>query len=204
MAVRSAFLRILLMLLLVIALAGGGALLLDYLGFIDVKDQAAPVLELVGIDTRTQVEDTAEPLLLERERVKKQEEAIDRRLDELEEREAALDEREDELLQLRQKLEEREASLAEREKSFNERVKQYDNKRANIVQNAQYLGGMPPENAVEIMNNMAVQDVVAVLRESERLAREAGEQSVVAFWLSLMKPDRAAQIQRRMAETPQR
>ena len=45
------------------------------------------------------------------------------------------------------------------------------------------------------------QDVIDVLRVTEEQAAEAGEVSLVAYWLSLMPSDRAAVLQRKMSRT---
>jgi flagellar protein FlbB len=47
------------------------------------------------------------------------------------------------------------------------------------------------------------QDVIDVLRKTEELARAEGSSSIVPYWLSLMDPQRAAELQRKMAGRPQ-
>jgi flagellar protein FlbB len=184
----------------------GGLLWFDYLGLLDIKDTLAPVLSLVTGRRRTQVEDVeAGPALLEDQRVAKQWEAIDIMTEELDKREADLALEEQEVLEMMETLQEREKALEEREKSFNTQVNLYENKKANIMQNARYLTGMPPENAVDILINMEDQDAIDHLRAAEELAQQAGEASIVAFWLSLIAgrdAERAAQLQRKMALKP--
>jgi flagellar protein FlbB len=67
------------------------------------------------------------------------------------------------------------------------------------LQNSAYLVGMPPDKAVKILLAMEDQDVIDLMRVTEELAAEAGEASLVAYWLSLMPADRAAALQRKMA-----
>ena len=43
-------------------------------------------------------------------------------------------------------------------------------------------------------------DVIDILRMAEENARVAGEQSLVAFWLSLMPPERSATLVRKMGQ----
>jgi flagellar protein FlbB len=100
-------------------------------------------------------------------------------------------------------LEEKEKALAEQEKSFNERLKQYENRRANLRQSAEYFAGMPPQHAVDRLLEMEDQDIIDILRTSERLAQESGEGSLVAYWLSLMPSERAAQLSRKMLKKPE-
>ena len=61
---------------------------------------------------------------------------------------------------------------------------------------------MPPKNAVAILVAMDDQDVIDVLRKADEVAAARGEASTVAYWLSLMPGERAAEIQRKMANKP--
>ena len=194
------FLKVTLLLLLIVVLLFGGLLWLDFLNLIEAKDYLSPVTRLFGVTPRTAFEDLDDPALLDRERLMKQVEALSLRQDELDRQQDSLDLRESELGQMAEDLVEREAALTDKEKSLNDALKAYDNRKANIEQNARYLAGMPPAEAVAIMLEMSDLDVVDLLRTSERLSREAGEASLVAFWLSLMPPERSAVIQRKMAQ----
>ena len=93
----------------------------------------------------------------------------------------------------------REKALEEREKSFNDRTKAYENRKVSLEQKSRYLTSMPPDNAVAILlqyeNDM---DILDVFRVTDELAGKAGEQSLVAFWLSKMPPDRGAELTRKM------
>ena len=194
--------RIFVLFLLIVALVFGGLLWFDYLGIINAKDTIAPVLSLLRIRTRTQIDNIEAPELLDEQRLGKQWEALALRAEELDRREEAVLQQEGEVQQKLESLKEMEKAVAEREKSFNERTSQYDNKRANLEQSAVYLVGMPPVNAVEILSRMEDQDVIDLLRTTEELAQAAGEDSIVSYWLSLMKPERAAVLQRKMVKRP--
>ena len=104
--------------------------------------------------------------------------------------------------QIALEIENREKSLEEREKTFNNEKKKYDDKEVNIVQIAANLEGMQPVNAVEILQKMDDQLVIDVLRKVEERAQANNTSSLVAYWLSLMDPERAATIQRKMAVKP--
>jgi flagellar protein FlbB len=188
---------------LILILAAGGAVWFDYLGLIQVKERLAPVYQLVGLDAAEQVEQPDDELLLERQRLEKQRKALELREESLDEREQALERMEEEVEQKLETLEEREQALAEKEKSFNERVNQYENKSANLRQSAEYFTGMPPQKAVDRLLEMDDQEVIDILRTAERMAREAGEDSIVSYWLSLMPPERAAQLSRKMIKKPE-
>jgi len=194
--------RIFILILLIVVLLLGGLIWFDYIGLINAKETLSPVLSIVGLKKPTKVEGIDDPLLLERERLKKQSEAIALRAEELQKREEEIKKKEQEIEQKAEKLAEKEKALDEREKSFNERVKAFENRRVNLVQNSKYLVGMPPENAVKILLNMDDQDIIDIFRITEEEAAKAGETSLVAYWLSLMPPERAAELQRKMARKP--
>lgn len=195
-------LKIFLLILTIAVLVVVGVLWFDFLGVLDAKEQLSPVTSLIGIGSPEVLEGEALPIVLDRERMNMQIEALDLKRDELDKRESAIELAEAELLQKLTEMEEREKASNEKEKSLNEALNMYDNKKANLEQNANYLGNMPPEDAVDIMLKMDDLNVVDVLRTSERLAQEAGINSLVAYWLSLMPPERGASIQNLMAGQP--
>lgn len=197
------FSKFLLLLLLILVLLIGGALWFDYLGLLNVKEAFAPATKLVGLSSPEKLENEDDILLLERERLAKREEALKLNRESLDAGQAELEKMELEVQQKMEMLDEKEKALAEREKSLNERVKQYENKKANLRQSAEYFNGMPPQKAVDRLLEMEDQDIIDILRTSEEMARESGESSVVAYWLSLMPSDRAAQLSRKMLKKPE-
>jgi flagellar protein FlbB len=198
----AALSRIFLLFLLIVVLLAGGSLWFDYLGLIDVKDTYAPVFRFFGFGGRSKVEDQDSPYLLDSERLSKLVVAVDLRAEELQRREDELSGREKEILQQAAEIDEQRKALEDQEKSLIERTRLYDNKNENIRQNAKNLNGMPPARAVAILEKMEDQDMIDHLRMVEQLAQEAGEDSTVAYWLSLMPADRAAIIQRKMTVKP--
>lgn len=193
------------LLLLVVILAIGGMLWFDFLGVIHVKSLFAPVYKLLGLQPQTsQTSTNSKPLFadLDQDRLDKQREALEIFKQELEKREedTLIAEKKNE--QIAQEIENREKSLEEREKTFNNEKKKYDDKEVNIVQIAANLEGMAPNNAVDILQSMDDQLVIDVLRKVEERARANNTSSMVSYWLSLMKPERAATIQRKMASKP--
>jgi flagellar protein FlbB len=190
--------------LLVLVLALGGALWFDFLGLIDVTSLFSPALRWVGLEPREEpvaVEDS--PLLLEDERLAKREEALAILSDELDGRAEGLAEREAELEALAEQLEEREAALADREKSVIEALRRVENQRAALVKLSTYLTNMPPEDAVDIMVGYRDSTLIDVLLVTDELAEEAGQASIVPFWLSLMPSERATIIGEKIETLPE-
>jgi flagellar protein FlbB len=192
------------MLVLLLALVIGGLFWFDYLGLIDAKSIFSPAMKLLRLPTRSGKAMPAEsPTLLDDERFAKQLEAIDLRRQELDELERQAAERDAAIVAKAEEVAARQKSLDEQQKSFNSTVERYDNKKANIEQNARYLSGMPPKDAVNIIKSMTDdQMVIDILRAVEEIAAQSGEASVVAYWLSLLPPERSAAIQRKMSQKP--
>lgn len=191
------------LLLLIIALAGGGLVWFDYLNIIDAKTLLSPLYRFVGKDGRNQsLAQGDAPLSLDAERLAARLEALELRELELEKQEQEMQGRHGEIQQMAQELEERQKALDEREKSFNEIVQSAETKGRNVEQYSRYLSGMPPQNAVGIMAQMEDQNVIDVLRKTEEIAQAEGTASIVSYWLSLMEPGRAAELQRKMVGRP--
>lgn len=198
----KSFLLIIVILILIV----GGALWFDYLGVIRVKSLFPSFYRLLKKDPQTSQTATQSDLLvsnLDEDRLLKQREALSIFQEELDKREADIALLEQQNLQVSAELAEREKNQEEREKTFNQTVKKYDDKNINIVQIANNLNGMRPENAVAILEAMDDQTVIDVLRKVEEIAAANGSASMGSYWLSLMNSERAAQIQRKMINKPE-
>jgi len=200
---RRVFGRVVVMLIMIIALVTGGLFWFDYLGLIDAKSIFSPVLRLAGLPVRTgQALPADSPTLLEDERFAKQLAAVEAIRQELDQRDKATAERQAAVEAMAQEIADRTAMLDERENSFKQMTERYENRRANVEQNARYLTGMPPADAVKILAASDDQTVIDVLRAVEELAAKTGEASVVSYWLSLLPPERSADLQRKMNVKP--
>jgi flagellar protein FlbB len=196
--------RVIVLLLLVAVLAAGGIIWFDYLHVIDAKTVLAPLYRFIGRDGRNQQRTTQEEYLnLDAERLAVRLEALELQSMEMDTQRRNLDFRYGEIEQMAQELEERQKALDERENSLRAQALDAENRGRNIEENARILNGMPPERAVGIMSAMDDQDVIDVLRMTEEIARADGTSSIVPYWLSLMEPTRAAELQRKMAGRPQ-
>jgi flagellar protein FlbB len=191
------------LLLLIIALVGGGLVWFDYLNVVDAKTLLAPLYRFMGREGRNQGTVQADEFLsLDVERLAIRLQALELRELELEKQEQDIQSRRGEIEQMAQELEERQKALDERENSFSAVVQEAETKDRNVEQNARYLNGMPPVRAVGIIAAMDDQDVIDVFRKTEALAQAEGTASIVSYWLSLMPPERAAELQRKMAGRP--
>ncbi|MDR1215964.1 MAG: flagellar protein FlbB [Treponema sp.] len=196
--------KVIVLLLLIIAMTAGAVVWFDYLNVIDAKTLLSPVYRFIGREGRTQEAfPTDMDISLDAERLAISQEAIRLHEQELEKQEQDIETRRGEIEQMAQELEARQQSLEERENSFNALVKESESKDRNVIQNARYLTGMPPQNAVEIIGRMDDQDAIDVFRKTEEIANAEGSASIVSYWISLLPPERAAELQRKMANRPQ-
>jgi len=191
--------RIFILFLLIIVLALGGIIWFDYLGVVDAKSMISPVYQALGLGRRSAVASADDPNLLDRERLAKQQDALVLTRQELDSREAALVAKEKQLDQLGQDLNDRQAALDAQQKALNDARKAIEDRRVNLDQNAIYLTSMPPSNAIAILAKQDDQYVIDTFRTVEAQAKKTGTDSLVPIWLSLMPPDRAATLQRKMA-----
>ena len=206
MSAGKTFGKSILLIILIIILVLFGTLWFDYLGIIHAKKSFAPLFKLVGLAPQTSLTDSNPKQLVEadldKDRFAKRLEALEIRSEELLKRESDVKLAEDANAQVALELEDKEKTLEEREKTFNNLVKKYDDRSVNIEQIVANLNGMPPKNAVAILVAMDDQDVIDVLRKADEVAAASGQASTVAYWLSLMPGERAAEIQRKMANKP--
>jgi flagellar protein FlbB len=198
--------RSIFLLFLILILSAGGIIWFDYLNVIDAKDMLAPFYKYIPFiagDGRTQPKTQPEEFLnLDAERLVIRLEALDLRNMEMDIRQQEIDSKFGEIYQMAQELELRQKALEEWENTRNITLADAENKDRNVEQNARYLTGMPPANAVGIIAALADQDAIDVLRKTEEIAQAEGTMSIVAFWFSLMDPVKAAELQRKMAGRP--
>ena len=198
--------RAIVLLFLIIILSAGGILWFDFLNVIDAKTVLAPVYKylpfLPGAGRSQPKQEPDEDLNLDAERLAARLEALQLRSMEMDARQADLDTERDLIMQMAQELEERQKALEEQEYSLIVKAADAEDKDRNVEQNARYLTGMPPQNAVGIIAALDDQDAIDVIRKTEEIAQAEGTASIVSFWFSLMEPARAAELQRKMAGRP--
>ncbi len=204
--------RSIVLIILIAILSVGGLIWFDFLNVIDAKGILAPIyarvpfipkiLKIPGMSRTQPKTKTDEILDLNNERLAVRLEALDYLRQEMETQKRDLENQNGEIEQKAQELEERQKALDEQENSLRVKAQDAENKDKNVEQNARYLTGMPPQNAVGIIAKLDDQDAIDVLRKTEEIAKAEGTVSIVSFWFSLMEPGRAAELQRKMASRP--
>ena len=193
------------LLFLIIILVLGGLMWFDYLGVIHAKKMFAPVYKLMGLTPQTSTTATkSNPFSgdLDEDRFAKRIEALDARTQELDKRETDISNVENQNEAIAKELEERRKSQDEREKTFNNQVKKYDDRNRNIEQIVSYLNSMPPQTAVEQLVGMVDQDIIDILRKADEMAAASRTTSMSSVWLMNFPADRAAAVERKMANKP--
>jgi flagellar motility protein MotE (MotC chaperone) len=90
--------------------------------------------------------------------------------------------------------------LEEEKKVLSEKIGAYDNYKDNVRKQAQYFTSMPPKAAVDRLAKLDELLAIDILRQIDRTAEEQGKASIVPYFLSLMDPEKAASIQRKMTK----
>jgi len=187
---------------LILVLLAGGIFWFDVLGLIRASDVFSPLLSLVGLGPDLPTLPEEDIFLLDSYRIQKLDESVNLRLEEISRQKQDLALLEEEVTQRLDDLQERENAQEEREISFNELVRQYDNRRANLMRMSEDLTSMRPAEAVAILVGYDDQLLIDTLRVTQELADQAGAVSLVSVWLALMPPARASDLQRKMALRP--
>jgi len=195
----SYILKILFLLLLIIVIALGGIYWFDHLGLIDYKKIVGPIGKyLPAFLQRGEISE--DPQLLEKELLSKRLDALSQKEKELELKEKQLSEREQNIKQIEEKLKEESQGLEKEKKLLSEKLHEYDNYKENIRKQAEYFSNMPPKAAVERLSKMDDLLVIDILRQMDKSAEEEGKSSIVPYLLSIMDPEKAATIQRKMTK----
>ncbi|MDR0731470.1 MAG: flagellar protein FlbB, partial [Treponema sp.] len=175
--------KVIVLLLLILALAGGGLVWFDYLNVIDVKTVLAPLYRFIGREGRTQAKTEDDELLsLDAERLALRLEAMELKEREINNQKQEIQTRYAEIEQMSQELEARQKAQDDRENSFNASIREAETKDRIVEQNARYLTGMQPEQAVNILLAMDDQDAIDVIRKTEEIAQAEGTTSIVSYW----------------------
>lgn len=138
--------------------------------------------------------------LLEQEELKKQwlslslkEKEYGDRLNMMKKEDQKLKDKETQLLGVEKQLKEREKKTAQNEL---EKIKRSE----RVKQVAEQLMNMPPKDAVPRLEEQSDDLlVIDILQAMDAIAIDQGKRSIVPYLLSLMKKDRAAAVQRKMA-----
>ncbi|MCL1815298.1 MAG: flagellar protein FlbB [Treponema sp.] len=191
--------RIIVLLILILVLAGGGIVWFDYLNVIDAKAVLAPLYRFIGREPQTGLPVGPDDFInLDAERLAVIIETYALKDLDLDRREAEILVKLAELEQLSEQLDQDRKALEEMQNSINQYLENAEILDRNVEGISRQLTNMPPERAVAIIAEMTDQVAISVLRKTEEIARRDGTTNIVPYWMSLLEPQRAAEIQRKM------
>ncbi len=131
----------------------------------------------------TQQED---PLLLDKEQLKKAQISMKAYGEVLKTREIALEEAQKRHDQLILRLKQKSDQLIEKEKRLNQQKEESDNRNKRLESIASQLTNMPPPQAVRILEGIDTLTVIEILNQIDKSAAEAGTASVASYYISLI------------------
>ena len=208
MARRSKILgKTILLILLLVILIIFGFIWFNYLGVINAKPIFSKFFGIFGLKEQTSKAPSSPKNMnledLDNDRWVKLMDSYDIRVEELDKRESDVQVAEQNNIRIAGELQDKELALEEQEKTLQNAQKKIDDRLENIEAIVRNLEGMQPVKAVQILLGMDDQDIIDVLRKADANHRAQGDASMVAYWLSLMPAERAAEISRKMANKPQ-
>lgn len=193
-------LKVIFLVMLIMVILLGGIYWFDRLGMMDYKNFVGPFEKDLPAFMKRGVDVSEDPMLLEEEFLNKREDMLLAMAKEIELEKQSLEQRSLELQETEAKLTEEANRLEEEKKVLSEKLREYDNYKENIKKQAEYLTNMPPPAAVERISRLEDLLAIDILRQIDKGAEEEGRVSVVPYFLSLMDPDRAATLQRKMTK----
>jgi len=179
-------------------LIASGLLWLDYLGLLSLNNDVFPAIAKIPGLNFLLPKRTEDPYLLAKEEQKKLDYSRQIAWMKLKEKEKELKNFELKLKEKENALNEQWRRLKEKEKQLDLKYKEKETYKQKVEQQAVYLVSMPPQQAVQRLQNMDDLLVIDIFKAIEKKAKEEGKQSIVPYYLSLMDSKRAAAIQRKM------
>ncbi len=137
-----------------------------------------------------------EPFLLKREELKKREKSLEKKMEIFEARKLALKTLQDRqnafMLQVKVKMDE----IHQREERLKRLEEEKNNREKNLTDIAGKLVNMPPDAVVTRLEELDPLDVIDIFRILDKIALEAGQDSLVPIYLSQMDVKKSAEILR--------
>ncbi len=180
------------LIILIVFVTTIGLFWLDYIGLINLSKIAGSYYKSEPLSVMDAMDD--EPSLIEKEEFEKEKEKLLERIEELDRREAEIVKSEDEIEKKKEELKEIREGLELEKKRLGDKEKRFSGYRKNVVDLAQKIGSMRPDESVQIMLKWEDPLIIDVLRQMDVEAVEAGKGSITSYLISLMPRERASRI----------
>jgi len=183
--------KILYLILLIVFISAVGVFWMDYIGLFNIKEY----MTFMKKEPKSVLhKDADEPSLVEREEFNKERNKLLERIEKLDKREAKLAEREKNVETELEKIEEMKKGIKLEKKKLGLQKKKYNNYEKNVTDLANKISNMPPEASIKIMEKWEDPLIIAVLREMDVQAAEAGKKSITPYLLTLFPKEKASRI----------
>jgi hypothetical protein len=178
--------------LLILFIFFAGSFWLDYIGLINIREIVRGPVQQETESVLYATDD--EPTLIEREEFEKQKALLKERIEKLDAREALLTEKEKKIEIEREKINEIKKGLALQKSKYEKEKTKDTGYKKNVVDLANKIVSMPPQDSVKIMIKWEDPLIIHVLRQMDRNAEESGTVSISSYLISLMPKDKASRI----------
>ena len=184
--------KILYLIICIIFVVTVGLFWLDYIGLINIGKIAKSLYKKEAPSVVDAMDD--EPSLIEREEFDKQKEKFHERLEDLDRREAEIVKIEDDLEKKREELKEVREGIELEKKRLEDSKNKFSGYKKNVIDLAQKINSMRPQESVQIMLRWEDTLIIDVLRQMDAEAAEVGKGSITSYLISLMPRERASRI----------
>ena len=171
---------------------------LNRVGLIQVSD----VLSFIVEENPKIVQDTEYPSEVEKLELEKQKQRLLEREERLATKEIGLESKENLLEQQLQEIQEVRKGIQEERKRLTLIARDLQDRKKKVRDLADKVRNMPPEKAVEMMENWKHFDIIEVIRQIDSDSDREGVPSITPFLLTLFSPKERAEITRKMLLQP--
>ncbi len=187
--------------LLVVSILLGGALLtfvLDSIGVISASDHFSFLRE----KNPPKMHDADYPSEVDKLAFEKRNEKLIEKEEELLQQEARLNDLQNEIAIREKEIDELKKNILEERERLKMLTNDWLDRQKKIEDLAGKVMNMPPEKAIEMMENWRDSDVIEVMRQIDTFAETEGVPSITPYLLTLFGPERRAEVTRKMLLPP--
>ncbi len=188
--------RIFFLLILNLSLVFLSIYILDFLQIVDYRQIIGKVPGL-KLAYEAKVEN---PFLLEKMELNKKWQILNEKMKILEEQKIELEKQKEKIALERKKVADEKKQIQNRITEFEKQKQEEKTYTKRVDQVASQIENMPPQSAVKVLSKQDDMMIIDILNRLEKRANDAGTTSMVSYLLSLMDPEQAARVQRKMLQ----
>lgn len=182
--------RVIYLIILILFLIVIGFFVLDYYQLIEA-DEIFPVL---AKKPATVEWDKESPTEVEKLEFQKAKERLMEEKNEVEKMKRKLAMEKEKIKSQNEMLDQLKEGIEQKEEEIKQRILEENNRLARVKVMADKIAGMPPEKAVELLQNWPDEDIIDVFVQMDKNAEAEGVQTITTYLLTLFPPERRASI----------